>query len=70
MGRMFKMKPEELTDRMIDQIFENMDETKLDDWSKGFVKSTGTWWKQKRKLSDKQKKRLNELWRKQHEPKA
>ena len=69
MGGMFKMK-KELTDEDVDLIFENLDEAKLDDWEKGFVKSTKTWWKQKRKLSDKQKKRLNELWEHQHDPKA
>jgi hypothetical protein len=60
----------ELTDEDVDLIFENLDEAKLDDWSKGFVKSTRTWWKQRRKLSDKQRKRLNELWEKDHDPKA
>ena len=60
---------QELTDRMIDQIFEGLDESKLSEWEQGFVKSTKSWWTQKRKLSDKQRKRLGELWSKQHEPK-
>lgn len=60
----------ELTDGMVDQILEGLDETKLGEWEKGFVTSVRSWWKQRRKLSDKQKKRLNELWEKQHDPKA
>jgi hypothetical protein len=64
------MKPTELTDAMVDQILEGLDESKLGEWEQGFLTSVRNWWKQKRKLSDKQKKRLSELWEKQHDPKA
>jgi hypothetical protein len=64
------MKPQEMTDSAITQILDNLDDTKLSDWEKGFVTSIKTWWKKNKKLSEKQKKRLGELWRKQHEPKA
>jgi hypothetical protein len=60
----------ELTDADLDLIFESLDESKCSDWEKEFVKSTRTWWKQKRVLSPKQKKRLEELWRHQHDPKS
>lgn len=60
----------ELSDADIDLIFENLDETKLSEWEQGFFKSTKTWWTQRRKLSEKQKKRLSELWRKEHDPKS
>jgi hypothetical protein len=63
------MKPDELSDSAINQILEGLDETQLSEWEKGFVTSVKAYWKRNKKLSDKQKKRLNELWRKQHEPK-
>jgi len=56
------MKPEELTPQLIDHIFENLNLEKLDDWNQKFVESARQWWKRKKKLSDKQKKRLGELW--------
>ena len=64
------MKPQELTESAINQIVENVDQTKLSDWEKGFVTSVKTQWKKNRKLSDKQKKRLGEIWEKQHAPKS
>ncbi len=60
----------ELSDADVDLILDGLDESKLGEWEKGFVTSVRTWWKQKRKLSDKQKKRLGELWRKEHDPKS
>jgi hypothetical protein len=63
------MKPQEMTDSAITQILDNLDDANLSDWEKGFVTSIKTWWKKNKKLSEKQKKRLGELWRKQHEPK-
>jgi hypothetical protein len=62
------MKPQEMTDSAITQILDNIDTTKLDEWSQGFVVSVKAWWKKNKKLSDKQKKRLGELWEKQHTP--
>jgi hypothetical protein len=63
------MKPQELTDSAITQILDNLDGTKLSDWEKGFATSVKAYWTKNKKLSDKQKKRLGEMWRKQHEPK-
>ena len=63
-------KPAQLSDQMIDQIVKNLDESKLSEWEHGFVTSVKTWWTKNRRLSDKQKARLAELWKVQHEPKA
>lgn len=59
------MRLEDLTDKKLDQILTELDELKLSPWEFDFVNSTRTWWKQRRKLSDKQKKRLGEIWEKQ-----
>ena len=60
---------QELTDSAITQILENIDDSKLSEWEKEFVASVKTYWKKNKKLSDKQRKRLGELWEKQHSPK-
>lgn len=60
------MKLEEMTEKVVDQIFTEIDEIKLSKWEFDFVNSCRVWWKQRRKLSDKQKKRLGEVWSKQH----
>jgi hypothetical protein len=65
MEGMLKMKPEEITPELIDFIFDNVDESKLDKWTFDFVISTKAYWKKNKRLSDKQKKRLGELWEKQ-----
>jgi hypothetical protein len=59
------MKLEEITPKLLDHIFTNLDTSKLDAWNQDFVASTKSWWKDKKKLSDKQKKRLADLWEKQ-----
>ncbi len=59
------MKLEELNERMIDHIFKNVDTSKLDAWNQKFIESTKTWWSAKRKLSDKQRTRLGQIWEKQ-----
>lgn len=56
------MKLEEMTDKLITHIFANLDTSKLDEWNQKFIVSTKTWWAAKKKLSDKQRKRLGELW--------
>jgi hypothetical protein len=61
-------KPVPLSDPMIDQIVNNLDVSKLSEWEQGFVTSVKTWWAKNRRLSDKQKARLAELWSQQHEP--
>ena len=59
----------ELSDADVDLILDGLDESKLGEWEKGFVSSVKTYWQKNKKLSDKQKKRLIELWNKQHTPK-
>ena len=56
------MKLEEVTPQLIDHIFVNLNLDRLDEWNQKFVESAKAWWKKNRKLSDKQKKRLGELW--------
>jgi hypothetical protein len=65
MAGMQQINVKELDDKKIDQIFAEVDEIKLSKWEFDFLTSTRNWWKQRRKLSDKQKKRLGELWAKQ-----
>jgi hypothetical protein len=65
-----KMKTQEMSDAAISQILENLDNSKLSDWEKEFVKSVKVQWNKNKKLSDKQKKRLGEIWEKQHAPKS
>jgi hypothetical protein len=59
------MKLSEVTDKLLDHIFAHLDVKNLDEWNSKFFESTRTWWKAKRKLSDKQKTRLADLWEKQ-----
>lgn len=56
---------EPITDDLIDRIYRELDASKVTDWEASFIKSTREWWVKRRKLSDKQKSRLAELWRKQ-----
>lgn len=56
------MKTEDVTPQLIDHIFAKLNTERLDDWNKDFVESARKWWQKNRKLSDKQKKRLGELW--------
>ncbi len=57
-----------ISESAINQMLENMDESKLSDWEKGFLVSARGWWKKTHKLSDKQLDRLKEMWEKQHKP--
>jgi len=62
------MKPEDMTEQVIDQMLEGINDFKLeDDWEKDFLNSIREWWKKKRKLSDKQKRRLFEIWEGQND---
>lgn len=56
------MKLEEITPQLIDHIFANLNLDRLDEWNAKFVESAKAWWQKNKKLSDKQKKRLGELW--------
>ena len=62
------MKPEDMTEQVIDKILEGINDFKLEDeWEKDFINSIREWWKKKRKLSDKQKRRLLEIWEAQND---
>jgi hypothetical protein len=57
---------EPLDEKAIDSILTNLDPIKLSKWEFDFVDSVKIWWKQRRKLSPKQTKRLGEIWDKQN----
>lgn len=59
------MNLEELTDTAIDHIFEHMDVKVLSEWELGFVESTQDRWERVRKMSDRQKEVLGEIWDRQ-----
>ena len=62
---MTKPQDQPLDDKQIDAILANLDPIKLSKWEFDFLESVKTWWKQRRKLSPKQVKRLSELWENQ-----
>jgi len=66
------MKPQEapLTEAGINQILDNLDITHLGDWEREFLTSVQAYWRKNKRLSPKQSKRLAEIWKKTHEPKA
>jgi hypothetical protein len=66
------MKPQEapLSDSAINQILEGLDASKLGEWEREFFVSVKTYWQKNKRLSPKQSKRLAEMWKKAHEPKA
>jgi hypothetical protein len=55
----------QLTDDQANRIFRSIDTTKLGPWEKEFVESVRSYWQKNHRLSDKQSKRLVDLWRKQ-----
>lgn len=59
------MKQEELDDKAIDYIMENVDADRLNDWESGFFASVSEQWTRRRWLSDKQKESLGRIWDKQ-----
>lgn len=59
-----------VTDEQVDQLFREIDRSKLSEWEQKFMQSTQDWWKKNRKLSDKQRNRLAEIGRKQNEPRG
>lgn len=58
-----------VSDERIDQLFREIDRSQLTEWEQKFMQSTGEYWKKNRRLSDKQRNRLDEIGRKQNEPK-
>lgn len=59
------MKQEELTDSAIDYIFENYEPTLLTKWELTFIESVEDQWKRNRRLSERQKEILGNIWDKQ-----
>lgn len=59
------MRLEELTDKAIDYIMDGMLTDHLSDWEKNFFESVSEQWTRNRKLSDKQKEILGNIWDKQ-----
>jgi hypothetical protein len=57
------MKPEELTNDAIDYILDNLiDERRLTAWEKSFVESVNDQWERNRRLSERQKEILGNIW--------
>jgi Zn-dependent M32 family carboxypeptidase len=53
---------EAMTNELIDHILSNIESENLTEWEKGFVENVRSYWKRNKKLSDKQQKRLREVW--------
>jgi uncharacterized protein with von Willebrand factor type A (vWA) domain len=51
-----------MTNELIDHILSNIEPDKLTEWEREFVKSVTAYWKRNHRLSDKQQKRLKEVW--------
>jgi succinate dehydrogenase/fumarate reductase flavoprotein subunit len=47
---------------LVDHILQNIEHENLTEWEKDFVKSLTAYWKRNHKLSEKQMKRLKEVW--------
>lgn len=56
-----------VTDERVDQLFQEIDRTKLGDWERQFMSDIHEFWTKNRRLSDKQRNRLAEIGKKQHE---
>ena len=59
------MRPEELTDSAVDYIMDGMVIDHLSDWERNFFESVSEQWARNRRLSDKQKEILGDIWDKQ-----
>jgi hypothetical protein len=55
----------EMTEKAIDYIFEHIEHDPLSKWEAGFVMSVADQWHRSRRLSDKQKEILGQIWDKQ-----
>ena len=51
-----------MSEEMITHILSNLDGSKLTEWEIDFVRSIKTYWKKFHRLSEKQQKRLAEIW--------
>lgn len=59
------MNAEELTDKAIDYILDGIQTERLSDWERNFIESVDDQWTRNRKLSDRQKEVLGQIWDKQ-----
>ena len=59
---------EPMSDVQIDALLSRSDNMSLSEWEANFVTSVKQYWQKYRKLSDKQRKRLGEIRRKQNAP--
>jgi hypothetical protein len=59
------VKQEELTEKAIDYILDGIETEHLSDWERSFVESVSDQWTRNRKLSDRQKEILGQIWDKQ-----
>ena len=59
------MKSEELTDKAVDFIIDGMNTDFLSEWENGFFESVSEQWQRARRLSEKQKEILGNIWDKQ-----
>ena len=59
------MEPSELTDKAIDYILDGIQTERLSDWERNFVESVSDQWIRNRRLSDRQKEILGNIWDKQ-----
>jgi hypothetical protein len=60
--------PEPMSDVQVDALLSRTAEMQLSDWEANFITSIKQYWQKYRKLSDKQRKRLGEIRRKQLAP--
>src|SRR5690348_17238782 len=60
-----RVKQEELTDQAIDYILEGINIDRLSDWEQSFVESISDQWTRNRRLTDRQKEVLGNIWDKQ-----
>lgn len=59
------MTPDEMTDEAVDYIFASYEPARLSKWELSFVESVEDQWKRNRRLSDRQKEVLGNIWEKQ-----
>ena len=59
------MKLEELTDKAIDYILGAIDTDRLSQWENSFIESISDQWTRNRRLSDRQKEVLGNIWDRQ-----
>jgi len=59
------MRIEELTDEAIQYIFDNYEPIHLTKWELSFIESVEDQWKKRRRLSDRQKEILGQIWDRQ-----